>query len=256
FWRARDQLGDEALQDTARSFGLDQETGIPLSSEQDGRIPTPERRQQQFDANPGVFSERDWFTGDNVNMSIGQGDVAVTPVQLANAYATFANGGTRFAPNIASKVTRPDNPEATVRTFGPRIASTAELRPEYRQPLLDGLVGVTSTDGGTAAGVFAGFPNATFPVAGKTGTAQVNGKADTALFTAFGPVQDPRYVVTVVLEESGFGGVAAAPVARKLFDVFAGASPTPELQPGGQLELPDADGQPTQDDLARVGGSD
>lgn len=256
FWRARERLGEEALQEQARVFGFDQETGIPLPSEQDGRIPTPERRSQQYDANPGMFAERNWFTGDNVNMSIGQGDVAVTPLQLANAYATFANGGTRFAPNVATKVTFPGASNSVARTFEPRISAGLELPPDLRTPLLDGLVGVTSAEGGTATGVFAGFPHDTFPVAGKTGTAQVNGKADTALFAAFGPVPAPRYAVAVVLEESGFGGVAAAPVARKLFDVFAGSTPAPQLAPGGELALPEGDGQPTQDDLARSGGAD
>ena len=203
-----------------------------------------------------MFAERNWFTGDNVNMSIGQGDVAVTPLQLANAYATFANGGTRFAPNVATKVTFPGASNSVARTFEPRISAGLELPPDLRTPLLDGLVGVTSAEGGTATGVFAGFPHDTFPVAGKTGTAQVNGKADTALFAAFGPVPAPRYAVAVVLEESGFGGVAAAPVARKLFDVFAGSTPRPQLATGGGLTLPEGDGQPTQDDLARSGGAD
>ena len=257
FWNARGRLGEEAFQDSARLFGFDQETGIPLPSEQTGRIPTPEQRKAQYDANPGLFAERNWFTGDNVNMSIGQGDVAVTPLQLANAYATFANGGTRYAPNIAWKITRGRNESAVKRTFEPRINGSVQLPPGHRDALLDGLLGVTSRPGGTAYGVFQGFPLDTFPVAGKTGTAEVNGKADTAVFAAFGPAQAPEFQVAIIMEESGFGGTAAAPVARKLFDVFAGVTPAPELQPGGELVYPEAvEDQPTQDELARVGGRD
>lgn len=257
FWNARGRLGDEAFQDAARLFGFDQETGIPLPFEQDGRIPTPEQRKAQYDANPGAFLERNWFTGDNVNMAIGQGDVAVTPLQLANSYATFANGGTRYAPNIATKITRSQSENTVKRTFEPRINGSIDLPPQYRDALLQGLIGVTSGNGGTAFGTFQGFPLTEFPVAGKTGTAQVNGKADTAVFAAFGPAFAPEYQVAVVLEESGFGGTAAAPVARKLFDQFAGVTPPPELQPGGELIYPEifAD-QPTQEDLARVGSSD
>ncbi len=257
FWNARGRLGDEAFQESAQLFGFDQETGVPLPFEQDGRIPTPEQRKVQYDANPGAFLERNWFTGDNVNMAIGQGDVAVTPLQLANAYATFANGGTRYAPNIASKITRGQSENTVKRTFEPRINGSIDLPPEYRDALLQGLVGVTSANGGTAFGTFQGFPLTEFPVAGKTGTAQVNGKADTAVFAAFGPATDPQYQVAVILEESGFGGTAAAPVARKLFDQFAGVTPPPELRPGGDLVYPEivAD-QPTQEDLARVGSSD
>jgi len=238
FWSARGRLGEEAMQEVVRRFGFDQETGVPLPSEQDGRIPTPQQRKEQYDANPGAFLEREWYTGSNVNMAIGQGEVAVTPLQLANGYATFANGGTRYAPNIALKVTRSGSPETVKRSFEPRINGRVDIDPAHRQALLDGLVGVTTQPGGTAVTTFGDFPDDTFPIAGKTGTAQVNGKADTALFAAFGPANDPRYQVTVVLEESGFGGTAAAPVARALFDVFAGVASMPEIQPGGALVEP------------------
>ena len=241
FWSNRGLLGDEALQETVRLFGFDQETGVPLPSEQAGRIPTPRQRKAQYEANPELFLTGDWFTGDNVIMAIGQGDVGVTPLQLANGYATFANGGTRYAPNIARKVTRSGSPESVKRSFEPRINGRVELPEAFRQAMLDGLVGVTTREGGTATATFADFPNDTFPVAGKTGTAQVDKKADTALFSAFGPAYSPEYQVTVVLEESGFGGTAAAPVARALFDVFAGVTPMPIIQPGGGLLDPEPD---------------
>ncbi len=248
FWRARGRLGDEAMQETVRLFGFDQETGVPLPSEQDGRIPTPRQRSAQYEANPDLFLTGDWFTGDNVNMSIGQGDVAATPLQLANGYATFANGGTRFAPNIALKVTRSGSPQAVKRSFDPRINGRVEIPEQFRRPMLDGLIGVTTREGGTATTTFAGFPHETFPIAGKTGTSQVNDKANFALFAAFGPAYSPEYQVVVVLEESGFGGTAAAPVARALFDVFAGVAPMPVIQPGGALLDPEpeegADGPP------------
>ena len=265
FWANRGGLGEEALQEVVRRFGFDQETGVPLPSEQDGRIPTPQQRKAQYEANPELFLTGDWFTGDNVNMAIGQGDVAVTPLQLANGYATFANGGTRYAPNIALKITRSGSPETVKRSFEPRINSEVEIDPAHRQALLDGLIGVTTLPGGTATTTFSGFPNDTYPVAGKTGTAQVNGKADTALFTAFGPAHAPDRQVAIVLEESGFGGTAAAPVARALFDVFAGVAPMPVIQPGGGLVEPplegaDADATPERpaDRLGQIaeGGAD
>lgn len=245
FWNARSRLGDDAMQDVVRRYGFDQQTGIPLPSEQDGRIPTPQQRREQYDANPGAFLERDWYTGSNVNMAIGQGEVAVTPLQLVNAYATFANGGTRFAPNIATKITRSGDPASVKRTFAPRINGRVDIDPAFRQAMLDGLVGVTTSEEGTAAAPFDGFPSDVFTVAGKTGTAQVNGKADSALFAAFGPAADPRYAVTIVLEESGYGGAAAAPAARALFDVFAGTVPMPTIQPGGGLVEPPPPGSPS-----------
>lgn len=260
FWNARGRLGEEGMQEVIRQYGFDQETGIPLPSEQDGRIPTPQQRKDQYDANPGVFLEREWYTGSNVNMAIGQGEVAATPLQLANAYATFANGGTRFAPNIALKVTRSGDPDSVKRAFEPRINGRVEIDPAHRQAMLDGLIGVTTREGGTALATFDGFPNDTFPIAGKTGTAQVNNKADSALFAAFGPAHDPQYSVAIVLEESGFGGTAAAPVARALFDVFAGIAPMPVIQPGGGLvepPPPDAEGDrsvPLDSPVSRLDG--
>ncbi|HAS12036.1 MAG TPA: penicillin-binding protein 2 [Acidimicrobiaceae bacterium] len=251
FWNNRGRLGDEAQQETIRTFGFGQETGVPLPSEQDGRVPTPQQRKAQYEANPELFLTGDWFTGDNVIMTIGQGDVGVTPLQLANGYATFANGGTRYAPNIARKITRSGSPDTIKRSFEPRINGRVEMDPVHRQALLDGLIGVTTRDGGTARATFAGFPNDTFPVAGKTGTAEVDGKADTALFAAFGPAPAPEFQVAIVLEESGFGGTAAAPVARALFDVFAGVAPMPVIQPGGALVEPPLEGAEVDDTAER-----
>lgn len=260
FWNNRGRLGEQALQEVARSFGFDQETGVPLPSEADGRIPTPQQRKEQYDANPGLFSTRDWFTGDNVNMAIGQGDVAVTPIQLANAYATFANGGTRHAPNLALKVTRGGAPDSVKRTFEPRINGNIDIPPGWRDAILQGLVGVTASEDGTAYWPFQGFPLDQYPVAAKTGTAQVNGKADTAVFAAFGPAPAPEYNVAVVMEESGFGGTAAAPVARGLFDVFAGVTPKPEVLPGGALRYPSPDpaasGEDEADDEVAAGAAE
>jgi penicillin-binding protein 2 len=152
---------------------------------------------------------------------VGQGELVVTPLQLANAYATFANGGTVFAPHLGGTVLDPVN-HAPVRTVEPRELKKVDLPSNVRDPIMEGLSGVVSDSGGTAAPAFSGFPLSRFPVAGKTGTAQVFGKQDTSLFTAFGPTSDPQYVVSVVMEQSGFGAEAAAPVARRIFDGLIG----------------------------------
>jgi penicillin-binding protein 2 len=161
----------------------------------------------------------------------------VTPLQLANAYATFANGGTLYSPNVASQV-RKGGSDQVIRTFGPRVQHTVDLPPTIRQPILDGLLGVTTQPGGTARAVFGGFPSDTWPVAAKTGTAEVTGKDDTAVFAAFGPVYDPQYVVVTMMEESGFGGVAAAPVVRRILEPLANPALMPTVGPGGVLSVP------------------
>ncbi len=230
FWLQRDRFGgDDGMQNLMLPFGIGDETGVALTGEASGRVPTATWKREY---NERVGGDPDWRTGDNVNMAIGQGDVLVTPLQLANGYATFANGGTRYVPQIALRAQAYQTGEVT-QEFAPEVAAQVPLPPEVRQPLLDGLANVPRS--GTATRAFAGFPLDLFSVAAKTGTAQVDNKADTAVFAAFGPVEAPRYSISVFLEESGFGGTAAAPVARALFEGLSGVKP---LQPAGPNGLP------------------
>ena len=115
-----------------------------------------------------------------------------------------------------------------------------ELLPEWRAAILDGLKGVTTREGGTAVGAFSGFPLDTFAVAAKTGTAQVGSKkAPTAVFGSFAPADNPLFAISVLLEEAGYGGSTAAPVARRLYDVLSGTIPLVPAPEGGTLgELP------------------
>lgn len=220
-----------AIQGAARDLGLGTRSGLDLGGEMRGRIPDPESRKKAHEDFPDKFPNGDWRAGDNVNLSIGQGDTAVTPLQLANAYAAFANGGSVLKPRVAARVLRPDGqPE---REMAPESTSKVALDPGHRSAILQGLRSSIARPEGTGAGAFAGFPLDTFPVAGKTGTAQVVGKQDTAVFVAFAPADAPQYVVAVVMEESGFGGAVAAPVARRILDGLAGRPPAPVQLAGG-----------------------
>ena len=151
---------------------------------------------------------------------------SVLPVISAATVATASD-----SPRVPKTTLPPPNP-----TGNPLLATTPTLPPiirppvvlgnvnvpdEIRTPILQGLTDVVGSDTGTASAAFRGFPLDSFPIAGKTGTAQKSGEQDYALFTAFGPVPDPRYVVTVVLEQGGFGRQAAA-VSRRVFDGLAG----------------------------------
>jgi penicillin-binding protein 2 len=182
-----------------------------------------------------------------VNTAIGQGDVLVTPIQLANAYATFANGGTRMAPTVVGRVVGRDG--ETIRTIGARAVSQVDIDPAFRELVLEGLSGVTADPEGTAYWAFNSeatngvyFPLEEFPVAAKTGTAEVRGKADTSLFAAFGPAQAPTHVMVAVMEEAGFGSQVAAPlVARVLEPVLTGAvaeAPTAAVRYARSAALP------------------
>ncbi len=222
------------IQDTARGLGLGGYTEVELPFEAAGRIADPENRRRMHEANPEAFPEGAWYTGDNVNVAIGQGETVVTPIQLATAYATFANGGTVYVPRLAAAVQ--DRHGTEVRRLGPRAVRTVDLPPSVREPIMRGLQGVVTEPKGTATDAFAGFPHDRFPVAAKTGTAQAPPKQDTALFAAFGPVENPQYTVSVVMEEAGFGASSAAPVTRRIFDGILGLPVAPVSTASGGID--------------------
>ncbi len=210
-WENRNFLGETPIQDVAGNFGLGQATGIQLSNESAGRVPTPENMRETFDVG--------WFAGNNVNLSIGQGDLLVSPLQLANMYAMIGTGGARYQPRIVDRAVDPETGETTLEIKVIQ-SETEPLDPAIMSPIRDGLFRVPTT--GTGAESFAGFPLDTYPIAGKTGTVQKNGQADSAVFAAFGPGLNPDYAVAAVLEEAGFGGDAAAPAVRRFFELLAG----------------------------------
>ena len=229
FWLRRDDLGEDALQQVAEDFGFGRDTGIDLPTELSGVVPTPALKAERHDQYPEAFPFGQWFTGDNVITAIGQGDMVVTPLQLVNSYAALANGGTLYQPHVGASVLRPDdldleNPEwRELRTIEPEVLSEIDLPPEIRDPILAGLVEVPRAEDGTARAAFEGFDAYTWPVCGKTGTAQVTGQErDNALFVGFGPCllpnQPPQYVAGAVLQNAGFGGDVAAPIVRRIFE--------------------------------------
>jgi penicillin-binding protein 2 len=224
FW-ASGEPNNLAIQEVARSFGLGSHTGIAMSGELRGRIPDPESRRRLHEQKPEAFPEGNWRTGDNVNLSIGQGETVVTPLQLANLYATFANGGTVHTPRVAARVLRPDG--QPVRDIRVETTGRVAIDGAQRASILQGLRGAVASEDGTAYPAFVGFPLDSFEVAGKTGTAQVSGRQDTSLFAAFAPATAPQYAIAVVMEESGFGSSVAAPVARRVFEVLSGREAAP-----------------------------
>ena len=213
------------IQRQAFAFGFGKATGVGLSGDQGGRIPT---RSFNVDLNKTSTDEtsRTWRRGDSASLAVGQGDVLVTPLQLANAYATFANGGTLYTPRIASAVLASGVglPEGklgdVVHTLDPQMLRTGLLTPEIRNPILEGLIGVVNNGEGTAYSAFRNYTGPTF--AGKTGTAQVqNGKIDdTSWFVGFTNAENdpalPQYVVLSIVEQAGFGSEVSAPIAARV----------------------------------------
>jgi penicillin-binding protein 2 len=211
FYRAKHAMpGGDALQATARQFGLGKVTGIGLPNEASGRVPDATWKQKAHHDNPTAFPYAEWLPGDNILSAVGQGDMAVTPLQLANAYATFANGGTLREPRLASEVL--DASGNKVRDLTP--ITKAQFPVPERDAMLAGFTGVAEDSKGTATNVFVGFPKGL--VAGKTGTAQVQGKQSTSLFVGMTPAANPKYIVLSVVEEGGYGAETSGPIVRRI----------------------------------------
>jgi penicillin-binding protein 2 len=224
------------LQRWMRRLSVGRKTGIDLPDELAGRIPTPKWRDRGHaeylrckkrkkasyeELVQGVcgFFDRPWSVGDNINLSVGQGDIAANPLQMAVAYAAVANGGRVLRPRLGLRIE-----DASGRALQQLEAPTArrvDISEANRQAILDGLYGAANEGGGTSTAVFEGFP---IEIAGKTGTAEKGGyRPDQSWYVALAPYPNPQYVVAVTDEAGGFGADTAAPMARlilaELFNV-------------------------------------
>jgi penicillin-binding protein 2 len=238
-----------SLQDWARGFGIGEPTGIDLPDESTGTLPTPAWRanrnklEQQCDRATGpykgkpkhppggcglaVYPPESWTIGDNVNVAVGQGDVQVTPLQLAVAYSALANNGAIVTPHVGEDI---QNSQGTIlQRIDPPARRHLKLDPVYRQTILEGLRQAASTSGGTSDDVFGNFPEQVY---GKTGTAQyISGGAeqDYGWYACFVPATatSKPIVVVVWVERGGFGDIAAAPVARQILSQWFFGKPGP-----------------------------
>lgn len=207
---------EELLQKYSRKFGFGQETGIDLSFEDKGLVPDREWKKEYFEDR---VENTVWFPGDTVNMSIGQGDLLVTPLQMAVAYSTIANRGIQYEPHLVKEI---KDTYGDIYVGGSDSSwKDIELNEYYLEIIEDGLNMVTST-GGTAAYTFRNFPTDQILIAGKTGTVEVYGKQDYAWFASYGPIGNPEYVVVVMLEQAGGGSSNAAPIAEKIYRYLFG----------------------------------
>ena len=208
FYQAGLKVGGTAISKYARAFGLGQSTGVDLPGERLGLIPVAKVRR----------GRDTWSSGEVVNMSIGQGQVLVTPLQVARFMAAVANGGVLWKPRLVQRVERPD--KGIVWNDAGKVMGHVELSPVVWAFLRQSLAAVVNE----GTGVGARIPG--LDIAGKTGTAQMisNSKAekgqDHAWFAAFAPVRDPEVVVVVLVERGGKGGQVAAPIARKILNAI------------------------------------
>jgi len=237
FYKLAVAMGIDAIDKFLAPFGFGQKTGVDLYNESDGLLPSPEWREARG---------QKWYPGETVVTGIGQGPLLVTPLQLADATAALANHGIRMRPELVHAIV--DAKTGVAQDIAPEVDAQVPLKnPHDLDVQIQNLTDVVNTRKGTAYRI--GY-NAPYKIAGKTGTAQVKGIAqgqyyreketperlrDHALFIAFAPVGDPKVAVSVIVENGGHGGSAAAPIAREIMDyVILGKSPVKpaEVKPG------------------------
>lgn len=223
-----DGLGSKRVGQYARAFGLGAPTGIELPGEVKGLVPDSKWKRLNYAEN--------WLTGDTYNMSIGQGYILSTPLQMANATAAVANRGKLWKPQLVHHMT--DAEGNVVREFEPELIRDVPVNPEYLDVVREGMYGAINWPQGTATRIK--VPGVV--IAGKTGTAEFardedkNGEPDRdkdgnlpthAWFTSFAPYVEPEIVVTVFVANGGEGSGVAAPIAQKVlqkyFDLKAAA---------------------------------
>lgn len=216
FYQVGLRLGIKRIKEWAGRFGFGQQTGIDLSGEKQGVVPCPEWKRKR--------SKEPWYEGETAMVSIGQGSLLVTPLQLLCMIATIGNGGKRWAPRIVDRV---ESLEGTlVMENPPRLNASVDLDPSTLGRIHAALRDVVMTRSGT--GTRARIDGV--EVAGKTGTAQVvqlgREKAgpreakDHAWFACYAPADDPEIAVVVLVEHGGHGGESAAPVAREILRTY------------------------------------
>ncbi|MCW3039766.1 MAG: hypothetical protein JWM31_1671 [Solirubrobacterales bacterium] len=223
------------IQKAARQFGFGRATGIDLPIESVGNVPDAAwrrrvaKQEEEYERKNKVpcctiSDKRAWSIGDNVNLSIGQGDLQATPLQMATAYAGLANGGKVPRPHLGLEVQ--DDKGIPISPITTRPGRRIDIPGEYRSTIMAGLHDAASAQGGTSADVFGGWNQSGFPVFGKTGTVQVDGKNDQSWYVAYSyknRPDDKPLVVAVTVEEGGFGAARAAPIACRIMKSWFGA---------------------------------
>jgi len=221
----RGSEGRVRMQQWARRFGFGQPTGLDIGGEADGLLPTPEWRKKTFESD----WDRAWNPGDSIQLSIGQKDLLVTPLQMASFYAMLANGGSVVTPHLVSSVEQPRakaSPRVVLRRFAPPLPKPSGVDPAALAAVRDGLFRATHGAGGTSSGVFGSY---VIPISGKTGTAEkvvplpgypAGHLEDQSWWCGWGPSDNAKLVVCALIENGGHGSTAAAPAALRVFESF------------------------------------
>lgn len=239
-WQNRGEMNVNILQEFATEVGYGEKTGIDLTGEAAGVVPTPELFEEWKEyqlANPESAPRLDpsrlelpggpFLGGDLMDLAIGQGALTATPLQVAVSYAALVNGGEVMEPAAVAEIR--DNAGQIIFQHAPTVTRTVDIDPAVRSSLLTDLGRVVGS--GTARAAFANFGPGVEQVGGKTGTGQTSPNRDNhAWFVGVAPISDPEFVVVVLIDEGGSGGQVAAPVARHILQYLMGNEPTPIVE--------------------------
>ena len=239
-WQAfQGRAQENVIQDWAKDLGYGSETGIDLSNEAAGIVPTRELFEEwkayqieNPDQPPRLDPSRlelgsPFLGGDLMDFAIGQGAFTATPLQVAVSYAILANGGQVMEPRVVSRILNQDG--ELVRAINSPVLETIPMSEATRRALLEDLGRVVTS--GTARAAFVDFGPGLEQIGGKTGTGQSSANRDNhAWFVGLAPIDNPQYVVVVLVEEGGSGGRIAAPVGRHILQYLMGNEPTPIVE--------------------------
>ena len=248
------------LEEQVRLFGFGSPTEIDLPYEFIGTIPSKALKQRLAASGAIAKDEgKGFYVGDNVQFAIGQGLLSATPLQLAVAYGTLANGGKVMRPRVVHAILAPGTPNGksghvnlaksiVLQSFAePQVVRDIDARPEVIDPIIRGLTRVVEGPGvrsdiyhsTTGEKLFRSYPSRSLPIAGKTGTAQGAGNLpwnDSSVFGAFSKDPKQPYSIVAYLEKSGYGSRAAAPVVKCVFTALAGKTTVAKAVPADPLD--------------------
>lgn len=222
YYELAHNMGVEKMQQYLALFGFGQKSGVDLGAELPGLLPSREWKRRRYN--------KPWYPGETLIMGIGQGYFLTTPLQLAVATATFANGGIYRSPRIVDRIVG-NSPDQLLEKIGTVEKSIPIGKQQNWTDVADAMINVIEGARGTAKRI----KNPNYRIAGKTGTAQVftvkqdeeydetkisKKNRDHALFVAYAPIEDPQIAIAIIVENGGHGGSTAAPIAKKIMDAY------------------------------------
>jgi penicillin-binding protein 2 len=220
FWEQRAKYGEDAIQKWANAYSYGEGTGIDLPGEQTGFVDSPQVEQKLHQQYPKAYPYPQWYAGNNLEMAFGQGATLLTPIEVADAYSTFANGGTKYQPQVAAAFVSPTG--KLIKRIAPKVTGHVTVTPQDHAAMLAGFEGAVGSSIGTAYYTFQGFPLSSYPIAGKTGTASVDSPSGQRLapnswFVGWNPPSHPQYLIAGEISRAGYGAAGFAYVARDIF---------------------------------------